>query len=123
MLNSQTCPCDGNTLDRHVQPSILIALAKGPLHGYRLSEQLAEMPLGGGRGPDMAGIYRTLQRMERQGFVTATWDTETHGPAKKTYQITEAGRQCLSRWVKSLDHYRRGLGRLLREAQRTLEAD
>ncbi|MHC4407013.1 MAG: helix-turn-helix transcriptional regulator [Planctomycetota bacterium] len=122
-MNRHICPCGGNTLDRLVQPSVLIALAKCPLHGYRLAEQLGELPLRGGRAPDMAGIYRTLQWMEKRALVSSNWVTDSHGPAKKTYTITDRGRQCLAHWVETLEDYRRGLARLLREARKVLETD
>ena len=33
MPDKPSCPCEGQTLDRHLQPTILAVLAEGPLHG------------------------------------------------------------------------------------------
>ncbi len=68
----------------------------------------------------MAGIYRTLQWMEDQGFVTASWEMAERGPAKKCYALTPAGRECLSHWIETLDEYRRGINALVRSAKRVM---
>ncbi len=39
-----TCPCEGQTLDRHLQPTMLGFLCNGPLHGYALVKLLIDAP-------------------------------------------------------------------------------
>jgi DNA-binding PadR family transcriptional regulator len=112
------CPCQGGTLDRLIQPAILVVLAKGPLHGYRLAERIGQIPGFAGQKPDVSGVYRLLRVMERKGLVVASWDVSTRGPAKKCYQMTPDGRQCLRRWIKTLEDYRRGVGALLAAARK-----
>jgi DNA-binding PadR family transcriptional regulator len=112
------CPCSGATLDRLIQPAILAILAEGPLHGYRLAERIGAMPGFARQKPDVSGIYRFLKTMERKEFVTSAWDLSEAGPAKKSYQITHAGRQCLQRWVKTLELYRDGIAVLLKAARK-----
>jgi DNA-binding PadR family transcriptional regulator len=107
-------------LDRLVQPSVLTVLAKGPIHGYRIAERLREMGVCCGRAPDMAGIYRTLQWMQQKGLVLSSWETAERGPAKKTYELTPAGRECLARWIETLEEYRTGINALIRSARRSL---
>ena len=99
VIDVDSCPCNGGSLDRSVQPSVLTVLAAGPIHGYRLAERLREMRVCCGRAPGMAGVYRTLQWMEGRGFVTASWETAARGPAKKTYELTPVGRECLTHWI------------------------
>jgi poly-beta-hydroxybutyrate-responsive repressor len=118
MLELNTCPCNGGTLDRLIQPAILVILAEGPLHGYRLVTRISELPGFTGQKPDASGVYRFLKAMERKGLVAASWDTSASGPAKKSYQITSAGQQCLHRWIKTLENYRRGISGLLGAARK-----
>jgi DNA-binding PadR family transcriptional regulator len=118
MLDLGTCPCAGGTLDRLIQPAILVVLADGPLHGYRLAEQIGKMPTFRGHKPDTSGVYRFLKSMERNGLVAASWDTSQRGPAKKCYEITPAGGCCLRRWIKTLDTYREGISLLVRSARK-----
>jgi DNA-binding PadR family transcriptional regulator len=121
MLDLVDCPCTGGTLDRLIQPAILVTLAEGPLHGYRVAERIGEMPGFAGQKPDVSGVYRFLKTMEQKKLVTGTWDFSESGPARKCYEITPAGQRCLREWVKTLEEYRRGITELLRAARRTIE--
>lgn len=112
------CPCAGGTLDKLIQPAILVILKEGPLHGYRLVERLGEMPTLGGSKPDASGVYRFLKNMESKGLVVASWDTSRSGPAKKSYQLTDSGDSCLRQWIKTLDEYRDGITSLLKAARK-----
>jgi len=119
MLDLAECPCTGGTLDRLIQPAILLVLAEGSAHGYRIAERLGEMPSFAGQKPDVSGVYRFLKSMERKELVVGRWDLSESGPAKKCYQITPAGRRCLRAWVKTLEDYRKSITDLLRAARRT----
>ena len=121
MHDIDTCPCTGGTLDRLVQPAILVILMDGPLHGYRVAERIGEMPSFACQKPDMSGVYRFLKTMERNGYVVSCWDVSDGGPAKKTYQITESGEACLRKWIETLEGYRKGITDLLRLARRSTQ--
>ncbi len=112
------CPCMGASLDRLVQPAILVILAEGPLHGYRVTERIGAMPGFAGNKPDVSGVYRFLKTMEGNGLVVSSWDLSERGPARKSYQITSAGERCLRRWIKTLQQYREGIAVLLRTARK-----
>ena len=112
------CPCSGGTLDKLIQPAILAVLADGPLHGYVLAERLGALPAFAGQQPDVSGVYRTLKAMLRKKLVSASWSLAPSGPAKKNYQITAAGRQCLKCWVRTLQQYRQSITALLHTARR-----
>ena len=112
------CPCVGGTLDKLIQPAILVVLSGGSLHGYRLVERLSEMPMLGGNKPDASGVYRFLKTMEKNGLVVSSWDTSQSGPAKRVYQMTTAGESCLRQWIKTLEEYRDGITLLLKAARK-----
>jgi PadR family transcriptional regulator PadR len=118
-LELAECPCEGGTLDKLVQPAILIVLSEGPLHGYGLAERISQMPMFGGHKPDGAGIYRFLKTMEAKGLVASSWDTSQPGPARRVCSITPAGEGCLRSWVKTLETYRDGINFLLRAAKKS----
>jgi DNA-binding PadR family transcriptional regulator len=112
------CACTGATLDKLIQPAVLAVLAEGPLHGYRLAERIGALPSFGGEKPDVSGVYRYLKAMQRKGLVLSSWNLSESGPAKKTYEVTPAGRRCLRRWVRTLEHYRDAIAALLTTARR-----
>jgi DNA-binding PadR family transcriptional regulator len=101
------CATLGKTLSRLSQPTILTVLAASdePLHGYVIVQKAAESPMFGGTKPDATGVYRTLKQMEENGLVTSHWETPKAGPAKRTFTLTNEGRDSLRRWVDSLACY------------------
>jgi DNA-binding PadR family transcriptional regulator len=107
------CPCTGATLDKLIQPAVLAALAEGPIHGYGLVERIGRMPSFAGETPDPSGVYRLLKAMEKKEMVVSSWDLSESGPAKKTYEITPQGRDCLRRWMQTLEQYRDDISALL----------
>jgi len=116
-LDLADCPCTGGTLDKLIQPAILIVLSGGPLHGYALAERLSGMPMLGGHKPDGSGVYRFLKTMETNELVKSSWDTSQPGPAKRVYEMTEAGQCCLRAWIRTLEQYRDRINLLLRAAR------
>ncbi len=114
------CPCAGGTLDKLIQPAILVILSGGPLHGYRLVERLGTQRILAGQKPDASGVYRFLKAMEGKGLVTSSWDTSQSGPAKRVYQITASGESCLRQWIATLEAYRDGVTHLLRAARKAI---
>lgn len=114
------CPCTGGTLDKLIQPAILVVLTEGPLHGYRLAERVGEMTLAGGQKPNASGVYRFLKAMESRGLVASSWTFSDSGPAKRSYQLTPAGEACLRHWITTLEEYRVGISSLLKEARKAV---
>ena len=76
--------------------ALLGLLAREGRHGYDLKQAL-EQALGGSWEINFGQIYSTLQRLERDGLVTAEAD-ESDRRGKKTYELTELGRQELEGW-------------------------
>jgi DNA-binding PadR family transcriptional regulator len=112
------CPCSGVTLAKLLQPAVMMILTKGPLHGYCVVEAAARTPILAGSRPDRTGVYRVLRSLERRGFVVSSWDLSPSGPARKSYRLTREGRQCLARWVETLEQYHRAIGNLLSAARK-----
>ncbi len=50
---------------------------------------------------DQAQIYRTLDRLEAQGWVSCTVEIQHDRPNRKIYRITEAGDTELRQWLQS----------------------
>lgn len=112
-VKSAACACSGANLPKLVQPSILAALAKEPLHGYALAQRLASGGAHLGAPPDHSGIYRLLRSMEQRGLLTSKLAESESGPARREYALTARGRACLARWIESLSRYRDTIGAVL----------
>jgi PadR family transcriptional regulator PadR len=88
-------------VERFVEPAVLLLLREGPKHGYDLVERVRDVA-GEEGAVDLGNLYRLLRSLEDEGLVTSQWRADVPGPAKRTYQLTDAGRRLLERWVEAL---------------------
>jgi len=82
---------------------VLLALARGERHGYRIQKDVLEQTAGDVRlGPGR--LYGTLQRL-----MAVDWVEETEGPAtpederRRYYRLTRSGRRALKAEVERMD--------------------
>src|SRR5216683_1592557 len=84
-----------------VRHALLALLSEGPKYGLQLREEF-EANTGQVWPLNVGQVYTTLQRLERDGLVTAIGDEEPggeHGP-QKAYRITGAGSAELAQWLR-----------------------
>jgi transcriptional regulator len=72
---------------------LLSLLAKGPMYGYEISQQLAQRS-GGYFAMKEGLLYPALHRMQQEGWLAADWQ-EVDGRRRKYYRLTPAGRKQL----------------------------
>lgn len=73
---------------------ILLKLQQGSIYGYELAveiKKLTSIEVAEGT------LYPLLNRLKRDGLVTAEWQTAEIGTPRKYYQITEFGVETLAR--------------------------
>jgi PadR family transcriptional regulator, regulatory protein PadR len=99
-------------VERFVEPVLLLLLRERPMHGYELIERLPEVA-GDELRVDVGNLYRILRALEEEGLVTSEWSADLPGPAKRTYELTEAGTRLLDQWAESLREARQVLDRFL----------
>ena len=87
-------------VERFVEPSLLLLLRERPLHGYELIERLPELGVEG--RIDVGNLYRLLRALEEEGIVRSECSADLPGQAKRTYELTDAGRALLERWADAL---------------------
>lgn len=115
------CSCKGYNLDKFLQPSILILLAKQNLHGYLIIQEFKNKNLFLGEKVDSTGIYRTLNTLEDKGLVKSEWDMDGTGAAKKIYEITIPGKECLANWIQTLEDYKKTIEIIIEDAKDVLK--
>ena len=94
----------GGRIERFQVAAILLLLRERPAHGYDMLERLPA--LTGEERVDVGNLYRVLRALEEQGLVASEWDETLPGPAKRTYELTEAGEAALERWAAALTQTR-----------------
>ena len=87
-------------VERFSEPAVLLLLRERPAHGYELLEALPS--LTGEARVDMGNLYRILRALEEDGLVASEWQADAPGPAKRTYELTDAGRRLLDEWASAL---------------------
>src|SRR4029450_733766 len=74
---------------------ILRTLLFGPVHGHGIAKhirQTSEDILQVEHG----SLYPALKRLERDGWITSTWEQDARARDMKFYRLTSAGRKQLS---------------------------
>ena len=102
----------------YLRPCLLLLLAEGTSHGYELLDQVADLGLD---RVDPGGLYRCLRAMDEEGLVRSSWEPSTSGPARRTYELTDEGREWLHVVAGSLAEVTRSLSAYRRRYQRVAE--
>ncbi|MCC6616696.1 MAG: PadR family transcriptional regulator [Anaerolineae bacterium] len=79
--------------------AILGLLDIAPMTGYDLKHEAFDSTIAHFWQADQAQIYRTLEKMEQDGWLESVIEVQTERPNKRRYHITEAGRAELRRWL------------------------
>jgi len=103
-------------VERFGEPALLRLLSERPTHGYELLERLPEL-LGEGR-VDVGNLYRVLRALEEDGLVVSEWQAGLAGPTKRTYTLTDDGREALAAWLEALAALRDGLTTFLDDTEK-----
>lgn len=98
---------------------LLLLLHEHPAHGYDLLERLECL---GFERDDPGRLYRTLRLLESEELVRSGWGRSEIGPARRTYELTPAGREELDHAASSLHATRDLLGAFLDRYHDRLEA-
>lgn len=80
---------------------ILQTLRWGPRHGYGIAQMIRSKSREVLQ-VDTGSLYPALHRLERQKWITASWETSDNAQRVRVYRLTAAGRKQLaaerSRW-------------------------
>ena len=107
------CTCAMGNLYRFVEPVLLLMLKeKGRSYGYDLTANVAQYAFTDGE-IEKAVLYRTLRRLEQNGYVTSAWDVEEPGPARRVYTLTKEGQGHLREWGEVLTKVARTMTRFV----------
>ena len=73
---------------------ILKAVALEPQHGWAISERIHQIS-GDVLKVQQGSLYPALHRLERRGWIKASWDVSDHNRRAKYYALTRDGRKAL----------------------------
>ena len=78
--------------------NILLGILKEPASGYDIKQRFDEI-FRHFWGADASQIYRTLNRLERDGKLESWTEPSDKGPDRRVYRATQSGRQALLDWL------------------------
>jgi DNA-binding PadR family transcriptional regulator len=82
-----------------IQHAVLAFLAEGPGHGYELKAAF-DRSVGPHRGAlNIGHLYQVLDRLSRDGLAISHRVAQDARPDRMVYEITDAGREELGRWL------------------------
>jgi len=82
-----------------LEHAILVSLLEQPGSGYELARRF-ERSIGRFWTATHQQIYRVLRRMETDGWVAGREIGQDGRPDKRSYQVSAAGRQVLTEWLR-----------------------
>lgn len=74
---------------------VLRVLSEGPLHGYAIARRLRALS-NEVVSVEQGSLYPALYRMEKRGWLRASWGRTEANRRAKTYRLTRAGRRQLA---------------------------
>ncbi len=94
---------------------ILRVLRGGPLHGYAIAQRIHTLSSDALRVEE-GSLYPALQKMLRQGWVTAAWGVSDTNRKVRFYTLTRAGLRQLDEEAAQYDRLTKGIQAVLRQA-------
>lgn len=97
-------------------PLVLGILVEGESYGYAIGKRVHDLSRGRLAWTD-GMLYPLLHRLERQGYVSASWQVSDQGRRRKHYAITSPGREALGEQHRQWTAVNETLERLWRGGQ------
>src|SRR5262245_60991561 len=97
-----------------VELAVLATIARGETYGYRIVEQLRDLP---GLGFTESTVYPVLTRLATDGLVAVRTEPSRSGPPRRYYRLTEEGRIRMGRMAERWTELSGSLARLLEEGR------
>lgn len=91
---------------------VLRTLRLQPMHGYAITQHVARLT-DGVLSADPGSLYPSLERLQRQGWVTSKWKQSPTGRRARYYTITRTGARQLAREVDDFERFVGAMRRVL----------
>lgn len=94
---------------------IMKAIALEPLHGWAIAQRISQLSQDVLR-VHQGSLYPALQRLEREGWITAEWGASENNRRARFYRLTKAGRKHLEREQANWERLSSAIALVLRTA-------
>ena len=111
MVTSSRFPIPQGTLDM----LILQTVSLEPAHGYAIAQRLQQISRDTVH-VNQGSLYPALHRLERRGWISATWGASDNNRRAKYYELTRTGRKQLDAETDAWARLTTAVGLVLRMA-------
>jgi PadR family transcriptional regulator, regulatory protein PadR len=94
---------------------ILKTVALEPLHGWAIAQRIRQLS-NDVLQVQQGSLYPALQRLEKQGWITADWGASENNRRARFYRLTKAGEKRLVKEEADWQRLSGAIGLLLRKA-------
>lgn len=94
---------------------VLRVLRAEPRHGYAIARLIRDLTHDALRIEE-GSLYPALYRMERAGWVEASWDKNQNNRRVRVYELTPAGEQQLAAEVTGWESFARAVSKVVESA-------
>jgi transcriptional regulator len=95
---------------------ILKIVALGPIHGYGIAQRIRLISRDVLQ-VQQGSLYPALHRLEKRGWLSATWGEAETGREAKFYSLTKVGRKQLEAEAANWDRLSAAVGMILRTVE------
>lgn len=92
---------------------LLKIVALGPLHGWAIAQRLRQVS-GDVLQVSEGSLYPALHKLEREGWLSATWQISDTGRRAKFYELSRAGRRALDRELADWERLSGAISRVVK---------
>jgi PadR family transcriptional regulator PadR len=90
---------------------VLSTFAEGEMYGYQVVKEI-ERRSDGFFALKEGTLYPILHRLERQGLLSARWETMPNGSERRYYALTGRGRRALADKLDEWNSFSRAVGQV-----------
>ena len=94
---------------------VLKTLSLGTLHGYAIAQHIERLS-DDALNVEHGSLYPSLERLQRDGFITSKWGESPTGRKARYYTITRSGRKRLGDHITEFDKLMLGIAKVLGRA-------
>jgi transcriptional regulator len=94
---------------------ILRTIALEPMHGWAIAQRIRQIS-NDVLQVQQGSLYPALQRLEREGWITAEWGASENNRRARFYRLTRAGRKHLEREQAGWERLSNAIALVLRKA-------
>ncbi len=103
--------------EHFLQVCLMVLLKEKSNYGYQLLEDLEPFGIDS-ESLNIGALYRSLRKLENEGYIESDWIDSDQGPQKRIYHLTDLGKTNLNDRMTFIHHRRQSLENLIHQYEK-----